>query len=143
MNPLTTGQIAREAEDAFWAKVVELCPHAKSGDLQGGAKFEAACLEAVAEWRMWNDPTVKSIAPPMVRELVSAEELASHGLTVEDADGGRVWLAVWADRCGWYAEDLDHSLPQRFDAVAFNESACFATHAEAQAWLYLRVEVSS
>lgn len=51
-GPNTPERIAEVAEEAFWAKVAELCPSAKSGDLAPdiACGLSAAMQRAVAAW---------------------------------------------------------------------------------------------
>jgi len=50
--------LADEAQDEFWAKVVELLPECKTGDFppECDIPFSQACRKAVEEWHMWNKP---------------------------------------------------------------------------------------
>ena len=77
-------------------------------------------------------------APHTVREMTDADCLLYN---IERADFGEdvLWLAVWTDRSGWYTytplnrHERD-AFP--FSATVINESECFESAEEAQAWLY-------
>jgi len=51
-------QISAEAQEAFWAKVVELTPDSRFGDFDPMAafNFERVCNSAVRLWIAWNVP---------------------------------------------------------------------------------------
>lgn len=57
-SKVTLKDIADEAQEAFWAKVVELLPECKTGDFPPEATFalNQACREAVETWYGFNKP---------------------------------------------------------------------------------------
>lgn len=81
---------------------------------------------------------------PVLREL-GADKARSLGINPEDENpGSRIWWVEWPDRGGWYVQNVgaEHQA-QPFCAVVGRDSECFATHEQAQAWLYHEVEVRS
>ncbi len=84
-------------------------------------------------------------APDTVRAMLP-HELVDRG--IERADykpTDHPWLALWADRSGYYFENFANvgKDAPRLWAYVGNDTASFATAEEAQAWLWARVEVQS
>ena len=71
-----------EAEKAFWAKIVDVYPHVRSGDLPPEAHngFLLSCREIVEIWLEANE------APEVLTDLL-AQAVAATGREVKIADG--------------------------------------------------------
>lgn len=78
---------------------------------------------------------------PITLRLMTDADCKNYGICRADYPSDRLWLAVWSDRSCYYTEGTDNPDPSaRFCASVFNQSEIFATHEDAQAWCYARVE---
>lgn len=68
----------QQAEDAFWAVIVERYPDAESGDFPPGAAYnvEQALIAAAIEWLYWNlSVSAYADVPPFIKAIRDRESV--------------------------------------------------------------------
>lgn len=103
---------------------------------------EEASRPRMSHWT-FTDEAKKAPAPTAVRQMTD-EDCEQYAVDRADYPNDRLWLAVWADRSGYYFEGINPDAPEcRFCASIFNESEIFETAEACHAWMWSRLEVTT